>query len=220
MQSETYKVKITGTTPLLMHFDNVEWADQMEAWRMVPENKAKSKAGDDRTPAFTWIGSLYHENGEVVMPSDNLMTMMREGGAKCPTGKRGATFKRQTQSGIIVDQVSWPLMNTDGAIYTAKGIDALLKESDFLKHQKYTHDNGYELFVKRAKIGQSKHIRVRPRFNSWMCAGTVTVLDETITKDVLRMILEMGGMLAGLCDWRPSSPRSPGSFGKFTVEVS
>jgi hypothetical protein len=47
----------------------------------------------------------------------------------------------------------------------------------------------------------------------------LTVLDEQITKDVLRNILVHAGAYAGLCDWRPSSPMAPGSFGKFTVQL-
>lgn len=49
----TYEVTITGKTPLILHHDNIEWADQMARWGLDPRNKAKSKAGDDRTPGGT-----------------------------------------------------------------------------------------------------------------------------------------------------------------------
>jgi len=69
---QTYRVKITGTQPLLMHADDIEWADQMERWKLDKDNKKNSKAGDDRTPAHRWIGSLYrNEAGEVVLPNEN-----------------------------------------------------------------------------------------------------------------------------------------------------
>jgi len=62
-------------------------------------------------------------------------------------------------------------------------------------------------------------VRVRPRFDNWSCGGTVTVFDDMITTDVLKNILTFAGTYAGLGDWRPSSPKSPGPFGKFTAEV-
>lgn len=220
MKANRYKITLTGETPLLMHHDNISWADQLQKWAKDPANKKISTAGDDRTPAWRWIGNLYVESGVIVLPSDNLMTMLREGGAKCPTGVRGGTFKRQTQSGIVVDQSAWPIL-IDGKTVAYSPIKALLEESDFDEHLKAVEAMGFELFVKRAKIGQAKHIRVRPRFDRWQVHGTVTVLDETITASTLSNIVTFAGMYAGLGDWRPSSPKSPGSMGKFsaTVEV-
>src|SRR5882724_8856502 len=106
----TYNVTIQGKTPLIMHSDNIEWADQMKAWEMVAANKAASKAGDDRTPAFRWLGTVYHDGTQVVMPSDNVMRCLMAGGARMPTGKGQKTFKAQTQSGIMAPQLYWPLL--------------------------------------------------------------------------------------------------------------
>lgn len=36
MALKRFAVKLTGETPLLLHNDNVEWADFMEAWRKGP----------------------------------------------------------------------------------------------------------------------------------------------------------------------------------------
>lgn len=218
MKSRTYQVTITGETPLLMHADNLSWAEQMKAWSLDPANRGKSVAGDDRTPACRWIGNLYTEGGKVVMPSDNLMTVLREGGKRCPTGKGQATFKAQTQSGIVVDQSAWPIV-VNGHEIPTEPIMALVKEDDFAKHEQAAFDLGFMLFVKRAKIGSAKHVRVRPRFDQWSCAGTLTVFDDAITTEVLANILTFAGRYAGLGDWRPSSPKSPGPFGKFTSTI-
>lgn len=215
---ERYKITLTGETPLLMHADNLAWDEKIRRWLTVPENKKNSIAGDDRTPAWRWIGYLYQESGRVVMPADNLMTLLREGGAKCPAGKKGLTFKRQSQSGIIVDQSSWPLL-IDGRDIQMAAIDACIDNPDFGTQEKAAVALGFELFTKRAKIGQSKHVRVRPRFDRWSCSGTMTVLDETITQEVLERIITYAGIYAGLCDWRPSSPSKPGPFGKFSATV-
>lgn len=37
-----YSVKLEGLTPLLMHWDNIEWADQMDAWKSDPSNKGNN----------------------------------------------------------------------------------------------------------------------------------------------------------------------------------
>jgi hypothetical protein len=218
MKAKTYEVTLTGVTPLLLHHDNISWAETLKVWSMDPANKQMSVPGDDRTPAHRWMGNLYVEGGLVVIPSDNLMTMLREGGKRCPTGKRGATFKAQTQSGLVVDQSAWPIVTAQGEVKYSR-LEPLLAESDFSVHEQTARDCGFQLFVKRARVNQQKHVRVRPRFDTWAAQGTITVLDEMITKDVLQTILTHAGTYAGMCDWRPSSPKSPGPFGKFTATV-
>jgi len=218
MQSKTYQITLTGLTPFLMHCDNVDWSEQMKKWEKDPTMKKESTAGDDRSPAWRWIGSIYHDSGKVCLPSDNLMTMLREGGAKCPTGKKGGSFKRQTQSGLVVDQAAWALITAKGDV-NFEEITNLIEEKDFQVHLDTCEKLGFSLFVKRAKIGNNKHIRVRPRFDQWSASGTITVFDDSITKQVLIDILTMAGNYCGVGDWRPSSPKSPGSFGRFAAEV-
>lgn len=218
MEARQFKVTIEGASPLLHHHDNLSWAGKMAEWLRDPENKKASVAGDDRTPAHTWIGNLYVENGKAVVPADNLMTMLREGGARVPTGKRQQTFKAMTQSGIIVDQSSWTVL-VGGAEVVLDGLADLTEEPDFTAHEKYANERNFELFVKRAKIGRSKHVRVRPLFRDWALTGSVTVFEPQITADVLGQIVATAGRYCGLGDWRPSSPSSPGPFGKFTASV-
>lgn len=218
MNARRYEVTIKGVSPLLMHNDNLQWSDVMDQWKKDPANKKDGKAGDDRSPAWRWIGNLYTDSGMVCIPSDNLMTMLREGGARCPTGKGQKTFKAQTQSGIVVDQIAWPIVGPMGPIKYGP-ITELINNADFQKHELTAEALGFNLFVKRAKIGMAKHIRVRPRFDEWQATGTLTVFDDQITTDVLCDIITVAGAYCGLGDWRPSSPKSPGSFGKFTAEV-
>ena len=44
------------------------------------------------------------------------------------------------------------------------------------------------------------------------------MIDDQITTDVLRSILEYAGRYKGLGDWRPSS-KTPGPYGTFTAEI-
>ena len=215
----TYEIEIEGTTPLLMHWDDVNWADKMDAWRHDARNKKVSKAGDDRTPAWRWVGSTYHDGKVVAMPADNVMRALMEGGAMVPVpgGRGGKTFKAQTQSGMMISTAFLPLDAGDGPI-PIDDINALMKVDDFEIHKQAVQQMGFSLFVKRAKIGTSKHIRVRPRFDRWKLSGSISVWDDQITRDVLTDIIGFAGQFKGLGDWRPGG-KTPGSFGMFTGKV-
>lgn len=220
MKARRYTIELNGETPLLLHHDNIPWSETMSKWEKDPGNKADSVKGDDRSPAWRWIGCLYVEADTIVLPADNLMTMMREGGKRCPTGKGKSTFKAQSQSGIIVDQSAWPILIHEKPV-SFTPIKALYAEKTFQRHADLANELGFELFVKRAVLnGGSKNVRVRPRFDNWAATGSVTVVDDMITTDVLTNILQLAGAYAGLGDWRPSAPKSPGSFGKFTATVT
>lgn len=213
---KTYKVKITGTMPLLMHADNIEWADAMEEWKNDPKNKKTSKAGDDRTPPWRWIGCLNHDGKVVTIPSEYIMRCIMGGAAEVPTGKGKKTFKAQSQSGILCSDFHWPLHIKDKPI-GMDDVNSLRDLETFKEHMEAAKMLGFTLFVKRAKIGNSKHIRVRPRFDDWSIQGDLMVTDEQITKVVLGQILEIAGRLKGIGDWRPGAP-TPGPFGMFTAE--
>ena len=77
---------------------------------------------------------------------------------------------------------------------------------------------GFDLLVKRAKIGQQKHIRVRPQFTSWEARGAFLVWDDQIDEKALALILEYAGQYKGLCDWRPGG-RTPGPYGTFEAKI-
>ena len=218
MEAKTYQVTLTGATPLLMHRDSISWDERVKAWTRDPIHRKESEAGDDRTPAWKWLGCLYHDGERLVMDADNLMAMLRDGGTKCPAKKGRGSLKAATQSGILVNEIGWPLL-VGGAEVPCQGLFLLQDETDFSRHEEVAEAMGFSLFVKRARIGTSKHIRVRPRFDSWACSGTVTLLDPQISGDVLSMVLTTAGLQVGLGDWRPGSPSKPGQFGRFSAEV-
>lgn len=217
-----YQITLEGLSPLLMHKDNIAFSEKIQAWTREPENKANSVSGDDRTPPWTWIGYLYHDGHHVGIDSDNIMTMLREGGAKVLTGKGKETFKKQTQSGLMLDQQQFALYVEKTVEISMDDIRPLIGKMDFKAHLDTAEALGFELLVKRAKIGRAKHVRVRPMFRNWTASGTVTVLDEELTGltgDVLQKILNQSGALCGLGDWRPSAPSS-GTFGRFAPTVT
>jgi hypothetical protein len=212
-------IKLTGLTPMLHHRDNIEWSDLMEKWRKDPNNKKLGKAGDDRTPAWTWIGSLNHDNQRVAIPSDNLMACMRDGGTLVsdPMGKRGKSLKSETQSGFQVLEAFWPML-VNGREIPYKEIEPLLQEDDFTQHQQRCSALGFQLFIKRARIGTAKHVRVRPQFDNWTATGRIAITLPKLNPDILLQILNQAGLYKGLGDWRPGA-KTPGAFGQFKAEI-
>lgn len=218
MKAKKYEVELIGETPLLMHRDNIKGGELVRAWAKDPSNKKNSVAGDDRTPAWTWTTYCYHDGKRLVIDADNLMSVLRDGGKKCPAATGKGSLKAATQSGICVNEIGWPLL-VDGAEIPWKPIEALMNEADFEKHEEVAQALGFELFVKRARVGTSKHVRVRPRFDKWTTKGTILVLDDQLKTGVIDNLLKHAGFYCGLCDWRPGSPSAPGQFGRFTAKI-
>ena len=217
---ETYQIVLTGKTPLLMHHDNVDWADYMSAWASNPENRKSSRAGDDRFPAWRLIGCCYNDGESIAMPAGNIMRSIMEGGAMVPIpgGKNGKTFKAQTQSGMMRLEPYWEFY-CGGHRIPWKEIEAMQKVSRFSEHKELVRVLGFELKVGRARIGMQKHVRARPMFPAgWELRGSLVVWDEMITREVLGRILEFSGQYKGLGDWRPGG-RTPGPYGMFEAKV-
>lgn len=215
----SYQVTVEGITPLLMHRDNIEFSDAMRAWREDPKNKKSSVAGDDRSPAHTWLGCLYEDDeGYLAVPSENIMRCLMEGGAQVPVpGQARKTFKAQTQSGMLTAETAWAVL-VDGNKIPMSALTPLMKVGDFTEHIAKARSLGFDLFTKRAKIGQSKHVRVRPKFPRWSLRGRLDVWDDQLTREALNRIWEYAGDYKGLCDWRPGS-KTPGPFGRFRATL-
>jgi hypothetical protein len=217
LDQRIYGFELTGSMPLLMHHDDVERADDLIAWRKDPKNKSVSVAGDDRSPAWTWQTYLYHDGDHLAIPQGNLMTCLRYAGTKIAS-KGKSTFKSLSQSGL--------LLTSDFCEFLSNGKPVAIKDvlrfrdEPFSVHKQRVRDMGFDLLVNRAKVGVSKHVRVRAKFSSWSVSGSIQVLDAAITTDVLDQMFAIAGTYAGLCDWRPSSKESPGPYGTFTAKVS
>lgn len=213
-----YKFVLTGISPLLMHADSVEHADALTEWRKAPENKALSKSGDDRSPVWTWKTYLYGDGKHIGMPSDNLMTCLREAGTAMKI-KGNQSYKALTQSGLMIEEFMMPFF-ANGVQVKMSDVERINNKGEFHEHEDGARNLGFELFVKRAKIGAAKHIRVRPKFDNWSVEGTLIVTEEeALKKVILQQIFDIGGALKGLCDWRPSSGKS-GQFGRFKAKLT
>lgn len=202
-----------------MHYDDVEWGDTIGEWRLDPDNAKKKgeQNGDDRRPAWTWVGYCYHDNESVAIPSANLTASLKRGGQLLPFG-RNKNHKELAVSGIFFED-EYLKFFSNGKPLPIAPLHDLMEELNFKKHIEVVRRLGFDLSVKRATVGMSKHVRVRPRFNDWSVSGTLEVVAPEITPDALKSIFELAGRRSGLCDWRPGSPKSPGPYGMFDTKL-
>lgn len=209
-----FSFRLVGHQPLLMHADDIFFADELAEWRKAPENKNQSKSGDDRSPPWTWQTYLYSDGEHVAMPAANIMVALRTAGTQLILkGKK--TYKELTQSGLLID-TEFCRFTVDGKqIPLAKMV--AIRDLPFSEQAKAVEKYGFALYAKRAKIGQAKHVRVRPRFNEWVIDGEINILSPDISDDTLKQIFQIAGN-CGLGDWRPAC-KTPGSFGMFQAEV-
>lgn len=212
------QIDLVGLTKIILHADNFEWADEMDAWQKKPGNKGLSKAGDDRTPPWRWVGCLHHNDGVIALPVENVMRSIM-GGATEIIAKGKTTFKSQSQSGITCSATHWPLL-IKGKPIPMVSLDKFKALKTFPEQVAAVRDLGFELLVRPVNVNGKRHIRVRPQFYNWSVRGTVQITDPTITTPVLTQILEIAGIKKGLGDWRPGAPKSPGPHGMFTAKVT
>ncbi|MBA2718915.1 MAG: hypothetical protein H0U52_06710 [Chloroflexi bacterium] len=212
----SYTFKIVGITSLLLHNNNIEERDRIEALR---KRMKGGKAGDDRSPPESWKGYLYvsEETGNVCMPAENLLACCLGGGVKVRLGGK-ETLKTHSQR-ISFDRLDYDIVVNDKTIAKSE-IDAITGE--FGEHSVAARALGFRLHVKPASVGTSKHIRVRPLFPNWSIAGAFDIEDDDATVlslSALRDLFAAMGRLVGIGDWRPSSPKKPGQYGRFLAEV-
>jgi hypothetical protein len=211
-----FEFKLTGSTAILFHADDVVLSDSLKEWRNDTVNKNNSVAGDDRTPPWTWQTYLYRDAKHLAIPSDNLMAAIRWAGAKIIL-KKQETYKSITQSGLFIITEYCDFVGPEGKVSV---LDlAKMYDLTFAEQAAAAKKLGFSLFVKRAKIGTSKHIRVRARFDEWSISGVIEIRNADIKPVILQQIFDIAGDRAGLLDWRPSSKQSPGPFGRFTTQL-
>lgn len=211
---QTAHFTIIGTTPLLMHSDDVLKADSLIEWRQSPANKNLSRPGDDRSPAWSWQTYLYDDGEHVAMPNENIMVSLRQAGVQMIL-KKQKTYKEITQSGLVIP-TEYCEFHANGKQIPIAAIHGW-REKPFTEQMQLALDMGFSLFTKRVAVRKNKHIRVRPRFDKWSVTGIIHVIKPEITPDILSKLFDLAGSV-GLCDWRPGC-KTPGSYGMFDSQI-
>lgn len=195
-----YSCKIVGVRPLIVH--NVQLADPLNDYtrRMaeITSMSAKAKRQEDiqiKLARIEFEGSMYlDERKRQVIPSENILRAIRDGGAEQRNGKKIEACVSLAED-VVPLEYGGP---TD--------IDALFNAKGPLG---YTYR-----FRKQAKPrGQGVVLRTRPRFPEWSLSFTVQiVLGAGIGEKNVRDAIEDAGRLKGLGDWRPR-------YGLFVVDA-
>lgn len=181
------KFKITGVAPLLMH--NGQTADPLnphsQSIAEITSKRKKTEADHREMARREWYAGLYLSNGEPCIPSEAIEAALVRGAMK---EKRGPAAK----AGMIVE---------DNSRLVYKGSR---------KPDELWQDEKFRLRVP-AKVGTSRIIRTRPRFDSWSAEVVVKFLPSLLNPKDIRSFLVTAGEQIGLLDWRPR-------FGRFVVE--
>jgi len=88
-----------------------------------------------------------------------------------------------------------------------------------IAEMKRLHKKGISISMHPAKVGMGMDLRYRPKIYNWSADLTVEFDPQFITKEGLINLINIGGYLNGIGEWRPSSPKATGDWGMFAVDV-
>jgi hypothetical protein len=186
---ELLKLKITGTSPLMMHSDRL--ANPLAAeTKLHKELTGKRKKTDEDHLAIAKsefiAGAYWDKKVGFFIPGQNLDATFLAG-AKLQ--KLGTAWKRGA------------LVQTDRAKLMFDGPDS---PEDLWADSRFVDCRG-------VKIGASKLMRYRPVFMDWSAHLTVAFNPEVLDLNEIKKTISDAGSLIGTCEFRPR-------FGRFEVE--
>lgn len=227
MAIRPYTVTLISTSELIMDRDNITFAEEVTRWQKDPTNADVQRPGDDRAPAWGWLGKLHYgeSTGEVGLPQGMLGACLRAAATMIPhpTARGKKSLKEVSQAGIVFTQTLFPLLVQRPnavrwqTIPYAEVFTKLAQEDDFLTQIDVARLYGIRLDVRRSRPQFNRsHVRVRPMFGPWRCIVQMQLMDEVLTEDLVLQVFRMAGANKGLGNWRPSATRA-GSYGTFQV---
>ena len=194
-----YRIKIRGTSPLLMHngaagLDTRSPANVEKAAIAKKRGSNRTEADEERLRELECQVSLWlDEKDRPTIPATALRGMLEESARKLKQGP-------QVREGLIVDQIQ-EFEYDEKKLGTTP--DQLGKNVQFT----------VPVVVQRARV-----LRTRARFDKWALTFIVDCDEEQVDKQQLRAWLEIGGSRIGLGDWRPSKSGFHGRFKTESVE--
>lgn len=189
---KTLKVRITGTSPLLMHSDR--GANKLDplvrAHKDLTSKKKKTEEDDAAIAKSEYTLGLYlGKDGGPVIPTQNIRAAIIEGARQ---NKRG----KDVESGTLILDQNVPLEYKG-----PRDPEKLFKTPGFV--------DARGVVVQRARI-----MRYRPMFDGWSCAVEIHYDPAKIDEADLMLACENAGRYVGLGDFRPAKK---GTFGRFEV---
>jgi hypothetical protein len=186
---ETIKLRITGTSPLLMRNDRFSNPfDPMTKAHKEFTGKRKKTDEDHEAIAYSeWRGAMYFDEkiGPFV-PGLMVEASLREGAKLQKLGKA-------VQRGVLVSEDKIKLEH-DGP----RTLDKLSSDVRFID-------------MRSVKVQQARLQRTRPKFDDWSLEFTLMFNPDVLDKRSVLKAMEDAGAMCGIGDFRPR-------FGRFSVK--
>ena len=192
-----YQIHIRGIAPLLTHSTRgMDEDDPLKVKLSALVKKRGAKSDTERgiikateCELALWLDEL----GAPRIPAGAVKALLNQAAKKSKEGPL-------VREGVVVESV--------GALEYDKSLGTTASELANNPRVQFTVD---------VKVGQSRTMRTRPRFDEWACTFVLDVDDELVNEEHLIRWMDVGGRRVGLGDWRPTCN---GNFGRFeTVSV-
>lgn len=172
-------VEIRGVAPLLLHNGQLADPSNPYAKALKVETSKRNKTDDvyEEMTRIEWEGSLYLRNGRIVIPGENLESLLSEAAKKMKK-------RKEFQAGLLIDG-DWPL-----------GYKGPQNYKDLWKA-------GKNFDRRRVRVGTNAVQRTRPRFDEWSLDFTVQYNAEVLNLDVVVEAIHFAGAYVGLGDYKP-----------------
>lgn len=188
------ELRLTGTSPLLMHSDagvNAEHPLNKAKALLTKKTASKRTAEENREiRRLEWLLGIYTDGERVVYPTANVLRCIKEAGK---ITKQGAQVSR----GLSLAEIEVAL---NFRATTVSSVEDMFDDPDFVDERS-------------VGIGQKRVMRVRPRFSPWGLTVTGELFDDVMDVADLERIAELAGKAIGLGDYRG------GGFGRFEAVV-
>lgn len=194
------RITLTGSSPLLMH--NAQMSDplneQSKKLKEYSSKKRKTEEDHHMMSRIEFEGGLYFQPDiGPFIPGINVLRSLVEGARINKLGK-------DVERGLTLTTHECPLVY-DGP-RTIEGLWGNGPGSPYVSRMS-------------VKNQAARVMRTRPVFKDWSLETDFEVDTGIITNlDVVKQIAENAGQLAGLGDYRPSSPHG-GTFGRYGTRV-
>lgn len=184
-------LNIAGTAPLLMH--NARLADPLDPMaRALKKVTSKTRKTDDdhaEMARLEFLGALYCDpDVGPYLPGDNFFRLLVDAARKRKLGKKVTEGVFVTSN---INPVGYPGPRTPEALW---------------------EDGGFTSRAS-AKVGMARVNRTRPQFNNWRSSAELYLDTDVLDLEDLKDIVNIGGRLVGIGNWRPR-------FGRFEGELT
>lgn len=103
------------------------------------------------------------------------------------------------------------------------GVSMVLGKTAFFVEGEYVELEGEPRMredMVRLDGGGSADIRYRAGYPEWKTKLTITYAKDILTMESVLSLVEAAGQTQGVGDWRPSSKKTTGPFGRFKIDTS